>query len=111
MARSAGKAFLVLHEKIVRDDGGVLELVIWQLPRATPDRPHGLKYRLYFGRDGKCLVRYDNETGKGDHRHVRGKETLYRFVSLAKLRRDFESDVERCGGKVEENSEDSGIGR
>ncbi|MGH8524670.1 MAG: toxin-antitoxin system TumE family protein, partial [Gammaproteobacteria bacterium] len=28
-----------------------------------------LKYRLYCGRGGRCLVRYDNETGKGDHRH------------------------------------------
>jgi len=101
----------VLHEKIVRDDGAIVELVIWQLPRATPDRPHALKYRLYFGRGGKCLVRYDNETGKGYHRHVRGRETSYRFVSLAKLRRDFESDVRRYGGEDEEGSEDSGIGR
>lgn len=101
----------MLHEKIVRDDGGIVELVIWQLPRATPDRPHALKYRLYFGRGGKCLVRYDNETGKGDHRHVRGKETRYRFESLAKLRRDFEADVSRYGGEGEEDSENSGIGR
>jgi len=101
----------VLDEKIVRDDGAIVELVIWQLPRATPDRPHALKYRLYFGRGGKCLVCYDNETGKGDHRHVRGKEMVYRFVSLAKLRRDFEADMRRYGGKDEEGSEDSGLGR
>ena len=104
MATSARKAVLVLHEKIVRDDGTIVELVMWQLPSATPDRLHALKYRLYFGRGGKCLVRYDNETGKGDHRHVRGKETPYRFVSLAKLRRDFESDVRKYGGKDEEAS-------
>lgn len=99
----------MLHEKVVRDDGAIVELVVWQLPRATPDRPHALKYRLYFGRGGKCLVRYDNETGKGDRRHIRGKETPYRFVSLAKLRRDFESDMRKYGGEDEE--EDSGIGR
>jgi hypothetical protein len=109
MAASARRAILVLHEKIVRDDGAIVELVIWQLPRATPDRPHALKYRLYFGRSGKCLVRYDNESGKGDHRHIRGKETPYRFVSLAKLRRDFELDIKKYGGKDEK--EDSGIGR
>lgn len=101
----------MLHEKIVRDDGAIVELVIWQLPRAILDRPHALTYRLYFGRGGKCLVRYDNETGKGDHRHVRGKETPYRFVSLAKLWRGFESDVRRYGGKDQEDSEDSGIRR
>ena len=93
----------MLSEKIVRDDGAIVELVIWQLPRATPDRPHPLKYRLYFGRGGKCLVLYDNEAGKGDHRHVRGKETPYIFASLARLRRDFESDVRRYGGKHEED--------
>lgn len=108
MATSARKATLVLHEKTVREDGAIVELVIWQLPRATPDRPHALKYRLYLGRDGECLVRYDNESGKGDHRHVRGKETPYRFVSLAKLRRDFESDMRRYGG---EDEEDQGIDR
>jgi len=101
----------VLDEKIVRDDGAIVELVIWQLPRATPDRPHALKYRLYFGRGGKCLVRYDNETGKGDHRHVRGRLMPYRFVSLTRLRRDFEADVRRYGGEDEEDSEDSGLGR
>ncbi|MDP2706129.1 MAG: DUF6516 family protein, partial [Burkholderiales bacterium] len=109
MAASARRAVLVLHEKIVRDDGSIVELVVWQLPSATPDRPHALKYRLYFGRGGKCLVRYDNESGKGDHRHIRGKETPYRFVSLAKLRRDFESDMRKYGG--EDEKEDSGIGR
>ncbi len=108
MATSARRAILVLHEKVVRNDGTIVELVVWRLPRVTPDRPHALKYRLYFGRGGKCLVRYDNESGKGDHRHVSCKETPYRFVSLAKLRRDFESDVRKYGGADEE---DSDIGR
>ena len=98
----------MLHEKSVRDDAAIVEMVIWQLPRATPDRPHAIKYRLYFGRGGKCLVRYDNEAGKGDHRHVRGRETPYRFESLARLRRDFESDIKKHGG---EDEEDSNVGR
>ncbi len=109
MATPARRAVLLLHEKVVRDDGAIVETVIWQLPEATADRPHALKYRLYFGRGGKCLVRYDNEAGKGDHRHVRGKELPYRFVSVARLRRDFESDVHKYGGANEK--EDSGNGR
>ena len=109
MASRSGRAVLILHEKIVRDDGAIVELVVWQLPLATPDRPHAVKYRLFFGRGGKCLVRYDNESGKGDHRHIRGRETPYRFVSLDKLRRDFESDVKKYGG--EDDEEDPRIGR
>lgn len=65
--------------------------------RATPDRRHALKYRLYFSRGKKCLVRYDNEAGKGDQRHVMGREEPYRFASVAKLRRDFEADIQKCG--------------
>ncbi|HEX7329756.1 MAG TPA: DUF6516 family protein [Casimicrobiaceae bacterium] len=66
------------------------------------DRPHGPKYRLYCGRSGKCLVRYDNERGKGDHRHIEGREEPYRFVSVARLRHDFEADIQRYGGEDEE---------
>lgn len=44
---------------------------------------------------GVCRVRYDNERGKGDHRHVDGIEQPYRFVSLMRLLDDFERDVEK----------------
>ena len=108
MAISASKATLVIEEKFVRDDGAIMELVVWKLPHATLERRHALKYRLYFGRNGKCLVRYDNEAGKGDHRHVGNNEFPYHFVSLTKLRQDFEADVKKYGGEDEKNS---GIGR
>lgn len=99
-----GKATLLLHEKVVLPDESVIEIVLWRLPRATPDRPHGLKYRLYYGRHGVCLVRYDNETGKGDHRHVGGQEMSYEFRSVEQLRRDFERDMKAAGGRHEENT-------
>ena len=102
MAENATKAILLLHEKLIFADGAIAEVIIWRLPRATPDRRHGLKYRLYFGRGGRCLVRYDNESGKGDHRHVNGREAHYQFVSVAKLRQDFEADIRRYGGAIEE---------
>src|SRR5258708_29609972 len=77
----------------------LVEIAIWRLPRATADRPHGYKYRLYLGRDGKTLVRYDNETGKGDHRH-RGAEEAeesYVFTSVERLIEDFTFDCEASG--------------
>jgi hypothetical protein len=58
-----------------------------------------LKYRLYCGRDGKCLVRYDNETGKGDHVHYGATELAYRFERWEKLLEDFLADVERLTGE------------
>jgi len=44
---------------------------------------------------GVCVVRYDNETGKGDHRHVGKRERAYEFTSLEKLQSDFWADVAR----------------
>lgn len=82
-------------------DGAIVEGVIWQLPERSPERPHGLKYRLYYGRDGVRLVGYDNERGKGDHRHVGGREESYRFTSVDALWNDFMADVARERGDHE----------
>lgn len=94
------KARLILKKKEVWADGTIIEIVIWELPEPTRDRPHGFKYRLFCGRGGKCIVRYDNESGKGDHKHVGPLETDYTFVSLEKLLDDFQKDFRRLiGGK------------
>ena len=47
----------------------------------------------FFGASGACFVRYDNERGKGDHRHAGGVETSYEFTDLNTLPADFERDV------------------
>lgn len=73
-------------------------MVIWALPKATPDRPHRLKYRLYCGRHGDCVVRYDNESGKGDHRHYGELEEVYRFLDVPQLIEDFKHDCARLAG-------------
>lgn len=96
------KATLILDTKTVLQDGRILQRKIWQLPRADSDRPHGFKYRLYCGKNGQTIVRYDNESGKGDHRHVgvQELETAYSFVSLVQLLKDFAQDVERFSGEI-----------
>lgn len=60
----------------------------------SPTR-HGYKYRLVYIVNGKRIVGYDNERGKGDHRHVGGRETAYRFVDVPTLLKDFIKDVEK----------------
>ena len=77
-----------------RDDGSIVEIVVWLVPEVVPPSTHSYKYRLYFGKDGTCRVRYDNERGKGDHKHVGEVEEGYIFESLEKLLADFRSDVE-----------------
>jgi hypothetical protein len=63
------------------------------LPGADAERPHGLKYRLVYVRNGQRVVGYDNERGKGDHRHLAGTEEPYFFVSVRALLKDFWADV------------------
>jgi Family of unknown function (DUF6516) len=84
----------IARAKEVRDDGSVVEIVVWQLAQPLEPCTHLHKYRLYFGKGGQCRVRYDNERGKGDHRHVNNVEEPYRFESLAQLLDDFQHDVE-----------------
>ena len=84
----------IVRAKEIRDDGSIVEIVVWRLPEPLLPCSHLYKYRLYFGTAGICDVRYDNELGKGDHRHLRGTEEPYHFVSLTQLLDDFQRDVE-----------------
>ena len=89
---------LILRNKKKLENGAIMEMVIWRLPETDPERPHGYKYRLYYGRAGRRLVSYDNERGKGDHRHIGNREEPYRFVSLDRLIADFLADVKHAEG-------------
>lgn len=93
------KARLLVRTKEVRDDGSIVEIVIWSVPQPVPPCSHAFKYSLFFGRPGVRLVGYDNELGKGDHRHFDGGESAYRFASLEQLLDDFARDVAAVEGR------------
>jgi len=90
------QAKLIYQEKYVYTDGAIREMVLWQLPQKTTENPHGLKYRLYYGLGaGTCVVRYDNETGKGDHMYKRNREEPYQFKDVETLVADFLYDIKK----------------
>ncbi len=90
-----GTAREIIRYKKVRG-GRIIEVVVWHLSEPLPGSSHSYKYRLFYGNeDGSCIVRYDNERGKGDHRHVNDREESYSFTTLRKLIEDFEADTER----------------
>jgi hypothetical protein len=93
------KARLIIRDRRVFSDGNIIEVVVWDVPAPVPPSRHDLKYRLFYGRPGERIVGYDNERGKGDHRHIRGEETTYRFESLERLLDDFETDVVKLRGE------------
>jgi hypothetical protein len=89
---------LVFHSKRVFDDGAIAELKIWALPEQVLGSTHRLKYSLYYGLSGRRLVGYDNERGKGDHRHYGDREEAYAFTTVEQLVADFENDVTMLRG-------------
>ena len=88
-------AVLLLRRRVVVADDAFVEIVIWRLPKALPPSRHMFKYRLAYVVDGDCVVRYDNEQGKGDHRHYEARETRFRFSDPETLIADFEADIRR----------------
>lgn len=88
------KAELLIHERIDYDDGAIVEMVLWRVPSPVPPSAHDLKYALFYGHPGVREVVYDNERGKGDHRHFQGVETRYSFSSVEQLMADFWFDVQ-----------------
>lgn len=72
---------------------GFVQVVIWRVPEPVPPSEHPFKYRLVYVVDGARVVGYDNERGKGDHKHLREEEHTYRFVDVSTLLRDFWRDV------------------
>ena len=86
------KATLLLKERT--DLGGAfVEVVIWHVPRKVLGSHHPYKYSLALIRDGACVLRYDNEAGKGDHRHIGCQQAPYHFTDLDALLRDFRAAI------------------
>jgi hypothetical protein len=65
------------------------------LPSPVQGCAHAFKYRLAYVVAGACAVRYDNEAGKGDHRHFGRREMAYAFTTVDALVADFERDIQR----------------
>jgi len=89
------KAVLLLRRRVIVATDAFAEVVIWRVPEPVAPSRHGFKYRLAYVVGGVCVLRYDNERGKGDHRHWGNTELPYTFTSPEQLMADFETDVAR----------------
>ena len=88
-------AISLLRERISLGDTAFVELVVWKLPEPLAGSAHCFKYRLALINKNVCVMRYDNEAGKGDHKHLGNVETGYAFSGLEQLQADFWHDVEQ----------------
>ena len=87
-------AKLMLNERYILSDDTFVEMVVWGLPSPLAKSHHGFKYRLVLIVNGNCVLRYDNEAGKGDHKHIGGDEKPYIFTTPDALLEDFWNDVD-----------------
>lgn len=91
-------AELILKSRYIISETSFVEMVVWRISTPLPGSKHNFKYRLAFIVESDCVLRYDNETGKGDHKHIGGKEIPYEFESPKILMRDFWKDVDNWRG-------------
>jgi uncharacterized protein DUF6516 len=89
------KAVALVRRRVVVAPDAFVELVIWQVPEPVPPSTHLFKYRLAYVVEERCVLRYDNERDKGDHRHTEEAEQRYAFSTPDQLLADFEADVAR----------------
>ncbi|MEE9321422.1 MAG: DUF6516 family protein [Granulosicoccus sp.] len=89
------KANLLLHERSQIAIDAFVEIRVWQVPHKVRGSEHMYKYSLAYIVAGICVLRYDNEAGKGDHKHTGQSETPYLFTSPVQLIEDFWADVDQ----------------
>jgi hypothetical protein len=93
----------ILSRKSVYDDGAIRQESVKVVAQPVSPCQHDYKYSFVYPVPGQTFgpkqdprtIGYDNERGKGDHKHYRGSETPYRFTTIEKLIADFHADVRK----------------
>lgn len=93
--KRVGTATPVLHRRVVVRVDAFVELKITRVPSPVDGCSHPYKYGLALVVRRECVLRYDNERGKGDHRHIGATEMPYVFSTVEQLIADFMNDVRR----------------
>jgi len=84
-----------MRERLILSRRAFVEIVIWRLPKPLLESRHAFKYRLAYIANQRCVLRFDNEAGKGDHKHLNEIETPYTFTTLDTLQADFWAEVNK----------------
>jgi Family of unknown function (DUF6516) len=89
------RAELLIRERFVLSRRAFVEIVIWKLSKPLSRSGHAFKYRMAYVANGRCVLRFDNEAGKGDHKHLGEIEVPYQFADLVQLQEDFWAAVKQ----------------
>lgn len=77
------------------DEDAFISITVWAVDPSVTGSQHGYKYSLAYVVQDVCVMRYDNEAGKGDHKHIGDTEFPVTFNDLDDLLRQFFDDVNR----------------
>jgi hypothetical protein len=66
---------LMLNERHTVSEDAFVEMVLWRLPSPAEGSQQPFKYRPALVVGGRCVLRYDHERGKGDHKHI-GEDSI-----------------------------------
>lgn len=93
------KATLIQSDKQRFESGEIRQVKIWLVPEPVPPSTHRFKYSLVYVAQGVRAIGFDNERGKGDHRHLHGVETSYDFQGIEQLLADFRALIRQERGE------------
>ena len=89
------KAKLLRSADVFLHGGWRVVIKIWELVSAKAGHAR-VRYRpSLISPSGERVLGYDNHHPKGDHRHFKDVEEIYRYTDPETLIRDFLTDVER----------------
>ncbi len=88
------QAMVILDDRYPQGDHAFVAVRVYRVPTQVSGSTHDLKYSLAYVVAGECVLRFDNEAGKGDHFHRGGVEAPYAFTSLEQVLADFWSAVD-----------------
>ncbi|WP_456330183.1 toxin-antitoxin system TumE family protein [Archaeoglobus sp.] len=105
-------AELLVNRRITNDHGDIIQVRIWRVPKSD-DFPEGVKYSMVYirvkGEKYERVLGYDNERGKGHHKHFFGEELPIKYTGIDKLVEMFFEDVRRVEvmlyGEVEKSKD------
>ena len=95
-------ARLRYHLKRIFPEGDLMEIKIWEVPKSE-EFPEGVKYSLVYVKEGRRILGYDNERGKGHHKHYFDEEGGVEFEDWEDLVGRFLEDVMRLRRKMYES--------
>lgn len=71
-----------------------IQVKIWKVKPNVKGSFHEYKYSCAYVVRNICVLRYDNEAGKGDHKHINDKEIPVQFADIKDLISQFDADVQ-----------------